>query len=267
MYLQDTGESLIFINRFDSDTLDSHQFCYRCGSLWKTCLCPRIPGGGFFGDSEHTLAPNRTPWHTRERIDQPQQDPPRAITPQPWLLRSRPRASDGTKNAEGARLQRVATAPTIGEKSKSSNYSRRNVSMDETRSRGGSSSSTSLARTHPGEDDDDVPPVPPPKPKYRRSAPARMKVRDSVVARGVEAQQRRTKQKVDLSARYIEETAATGPRCVINGSSISVLDTEIDRLLRAVRDIPCRHEWTPEAGRHPCDGCYRIGSFLSVSLL
>ncbi len=83
----------------------------------------------------------------------------------------------------------------------------------------------------------------------------------------MEAQQRRTKQRVDLSARYVEEViAATNPRCALDSRQLSRLEDQIDRLLRAVEEIPCQHDWSPEDGRHTCDGCYRIGSHLSVSL-
>lgn len=149
----------------------------------------------------------------------------------------------------------------MGVASIASTSTRRNVSMDETRRKHSPGLAT---RSGTNLEDDDIPPVPPPKSFQRRSVPARLSFRD-VMTRGVEAQQRRTKQKVDLSARYIEEEIAAHPQHALDNRLLTRLEGQIDRLLRAVEDIPCHHDWKQEKGRHICDGCYRIGFLLSVS--
>lgn len=97
--------------------------------------------------------------------------------------------------------------------------------------------------------------------KSRTSAPAVMDARESIVVRGVLAQERRR----DLSHRRMESP----PRARKVGTSRvpDNVEDRINRLLRVVEHFPCRHHWVSGNEHTVCDGCYRGGSSLLVSVI
>lgn len=112
------------------------------------------------------------------------------------------------------------------------------------------------------------PPEVPRRSPLRTSAPSALQARESVVARGLDAQRRRTQRSVDLdssqSRRKDDNPPTPSTPTSIDGIVVDSLESRIDRLLGAVQHYPCQHQWVSHGGRNTCDSCYRGGSYVSV---
>ncbi|KAI0795416.1 hypothetical protein C8Q75DRAFT_803303 [Abortiporus biennis] len=238
------------------------QFCYLCGSPWKTCSCPRWDEHRLFSRATDTPAylvtrnideeptTDEIPEVTEVPIIEDNLQPPQT-TPKPWLYRTRtiPLEASSSKSTIGglrrhASLSSKLEFPTPPSSDPSSSSETIHVPQ-------GSSPKFTISKR-----------------RERSSAPASFAIRETVVSRGLKAQQRRLKGPAGVAARRGEEFVTT-PTVLspTNSARLDALDEQIDRLLRTVDHYGCRHDaWTRQEGRHLCESCNRSGDSISVSV-
>jgi hypothetical protein len=151
------------------------QFCYRCGSKWKTCKCPLWENSCLGVDGLETS-----------------QSPPPVLPPVP--------------RSDRFRQTWIHSPP----------------------------------QERPAE--------PVSKRRGRSSAPATLQgcihARESVVLRGVQAQERRAKPKTEkLSALPSSSASSVALRTSIDSRRLDILEEQINHLLREVGHYECRHDW------------------------
>lgn len=164
------------------------EFCYRCGSKWRTCACPLWEEGYLLSAPERSRAPPvlpPLPRHDRFRDT--------------WIQTSGVISPQNT----GQRRDR-ASAPAQLE--------------------------------------------------------ARLPVRDSVVVRGVHAQERRGKPKPPVPPRRDE--AAMKRHTTVEKSRLTTLEEQVDDLLRSVQRSSCAHKWRIDLMREVCDSCHRKATVI-----
>ena len=57
------------------------------------------------------------------------------------------------------------------------------------------------------------------------------------------------------------------PRTPVGAHRLTMLDAQVDRLLRVVESYPCRHEWRVDLKREVCNACERRCVVIYVSFL
>lgn len=282
------------------------QFCYLCSSPWKTCQCPRWDEQRLVTRAEEQppLAALDMPIRGRAtvrpagRSQAVAQDPPQPDIPGPWLLRSRPDLRRG-KSAGAVTLGASTSTASSGSAPNptpiphaSTNSQSRHpispsrpilsralppipmtskqraaleISPDGNISSGSEAPSVPSPTTKPKLKQ---PPELPRRSPLRTSAPSVLNARESVVARGLDAQRRRPQRSIDLGSSQTrkQDSNPSTPNTPtsIDGIVVPSLESRIDRLLGAVQHYPCQHQWVTQGGRSTCDSCFRGGSYIST---
>lgn len=231
---------------------------------------------------------------------QPQPEPQPDI-PGPWLLRARPEPKRGKGAAATAVIMNAAATVTVAAAAVGAHTSGRNHAETQRAVISPSRPIVAVSRALPplpvalhrlvtqgagNSSGGEAPSVPSPttKPQLRRppevprrsplrtTAPAVVQARENVVARGLDAQRRRTQRTVEVGTSITRNkedsppaSASPSTPTTIDGIVVPSLESRIDRLLGNVQHYPCHHEWVTSGGRSTCDSCYRGGSYISVS--
>lgn len=258
MYLQDTGALLRFSTGDDDTDVFTSQFCYSCRALWKTCPCPRW--------DEHLFAepgvdpPDVARYPIRGGVDpQREVNTPQTRKPlnEPWLFRTR---TDPSQVSATSSVSQSSPPPP-------NSSLRRHVSLGHPPRRKGSIDES--GRSHPNRIA--VPqagcskPLPLPPRRDRSSAPPTFPDRHGVVARGLDAQQRRKGRRKPPPTIDDEPPVSPATEKKIEGKRLDALDQQIDNLLHTVQNYGCHHDWHLEKGLNGCDGCGVHGLVMSVS--
>ncbi|CAL1709005.1 unnamed protein product [Somion occarium] len=256
------------------------QFCYRCRAQWKTCSCPQWDELRLTAETERRLSllpPLRT-------LEQPQDLFPFVVPPAAVAMHQHVPLRPAPNNRGQALDNRAASSGMQRTDAPAVRLPALDTQVTPARGRAPYRDKQPLPSPDPGS-----PPTPPPKRattdgvrgvskpqaeasgsrlhvRTRISAPAVMQARESIVARGLQAQKRRTQQRKDLSQRRAESPPSPSTS-TIDPRVLDTLESRIDRLLHAIEHFPCRHDWKLERSQNVCDGCYRSGSVLSYCSL
>lgn len=109
---------------------------------------------------------------------------------------------------------------------------------------------------------------PPPKRRVRSSAPAQLQsyipARESLLLRGVQAQERRSKSKEDRP-RALRQTPPQSP-LIIDPERLDILEARVANLISMVQTCRCQHDWRASPRLRDLCPCGQSADYVSLTI-